>query len=81
MMVNKVKSFLPRVHVLVIGPGLGREASVMEATKRIIAAAREKKVPLGKSVPAKSTSSPFSFSSTLSLLSCLSPFLPSVFLQ
>lgn len=47
-MVDKVKSFFPRVHVLVIGPGLGREPAIMEATKRIIKEAKVKKVPLGK---------------------------------
>ncbi|CCK70941.1 NADHX dehydratase KNAG_0F02790 [Huiozyma naganishii CBS 8797] len=33
---GKIKSLLSRIHVVVIGPGLGRDASMLDAVKRII---------------------------------------------
>lgn len=49
-MVAKVSALFPKLHVLVIGPGLGKEARVMEATKRIVLEARRQAVPLGACV-------------------------------
>ncbi len=45
-MANKVVGFLPRLHALVIGPGMGREPQVMEAIMLIIKAARSRQLPL-----------------------------------
>ena len=45
-MVSLVVSMLPRLHSLVIGPGLGRDESVLEAVGQIILAARERDLPL-----------------------------------
>lgn len=46
-MVDKVTAFFPKLHVLVIGPGLGRDPWVMEATRRVIVEARRAGLPLG----------------------------------
>lgn len=40
-----VIEMLPRLHTLVIGPGLGRDSSMQETCARVIAAAREQKIP------------------------------------
>jgi len=45
-MVKKMMELLPRFHALAIGPGLGRHTNVLEATSRIIDAARERGLPL-----------------------------------
>mgnify|MGYP000032079237 FL=1 len=45
-MVARVKSFLPKLHSLTIGPGLGRHANVLDAVAAVITAAREHGVPL-----------------------------------
>jgi ATP-dependent NAD(P)H-hydrate dehydratase len=45
-MVQEVTSSLDRLHVLVIGPGLGRCPMVLEATFRIIQEAKSRNVPL-----------------------------------
>ncbi|KAI0429273.1 H-hydrate dehydratase [Xylaria sp. FL1042] len=37
---------LPRLHVLVIGPGLGRDPLMHETCARVLAAARERKMPV-----------------------------------
>ncbi|KAI0966299.1 H-hydrate dehydratase [Xylaria arbuscula] len=37
---------LPRLHVLVIGPGLGRDPLMQETCARVLAAARERKMPV-----------------------------------
>ncbi|KAL3418762.1 YjeF domain containing protein [Phlyctema vagabunda] len=41
-----VIEMLPRLHVLVIGPGLGRDALMQETCARVIAAAREQHMPI-----------------------------------
>jgi ATP-dependent NAD(P)H-hydrate dehydratase len=46
-MVERVTAFFPRLHVLVIGPGLGRDPWVMEAARRVIVEARRQALPLG----------------------------------
>ncbi|CAE8591639.1 unnamed protein product [Polarella glacialis] len=43
---DNVVSQLPRLHSLVIGCGLGRQAAVLEGTARVIAAARERGLPI-----------------------------------
>ncbi len=45
-MVHQVTSFFPKLHVLVVGPGLGRDPFVLEATKRILLEAKKKALPL-----------------------------------
>lgn len=45
-MVNSVTNSLDRLHVLVIGPGLGRDPAVMDATAQIIREARRKSINL-----------------------------------
>lgn len=40
-----VLSMLPRLHVVVIGPGLGRDEAMHETCARVIAKAREMKIP------------------------------------
>jgi ATP-dependent NAD(P)H-hydrate dehydratase len=42
---DKVIAMLPRLHVLVIGPGLGRDAAMQETCARVIAEARRRRVP------------------------------------
>ncbi|KAI8922043.1 Ribokinase-like protein [Powellomyces hirtus] len=44
--VDRVVSMLPRLHVLVVGPGLSRDEVMMEMTKKIIIKAKENKMPL-----------------------------------
>ena len=45
-MVDKmVTSILPRVHSVVIGPGLGRDAAVLDAVARVIEHCKEKGMP------------------------------------
>lgn len=44
-MVEKVVNMFPRMHVLVVGPGLGRNPEVLEAAKRIIQRARAENIP------------------------------------
>lgn len=46
-MVERVTSFFPKLHALVIGPGLGRDPWVLEATRRVILEARRAALPLG----------------------------------
>jgi len=41
-----VTSMLPRLHVLIIGPGLGRDKAMHAVVARTIKAAREKNIPL-----------------------------------
>ena len=45
-MVSLVVSMLPRLHSLVIGPGLGRDETVLAAVGQIILAARERGLPM-----------------------------------
>ena len=45
-MVERVNSFLPKIHCLIIGPGLGRCPIVLEATAKIIKAALDAEVSL-----------------------------------
>ena len=45
-MADKVAAFLPRLHALVIGPGLGRDPVVLRAVALLIARARESALPL-----------------------------------
>eukprot|EP00971_Amphidinium_carterae_P217462 4316932-Amphidinium_carterae.3 len=44
--VKKVVAVLPRLHCLVIGPGLGREDNVLAAVAQVIEAARATHLPL-----------------------------------
>lgn len=44
--VERIVQVLPRLDTLVIGPGLGRDASVQEITRQIIAKAKESNLPL-----------------------------------
>ncbi|GAB0132165.1 hypothetical protein EsDP_00000609 [Epichloe bromicola] len=41
-----IMEMLPRLHVLVVGPGLGRDPLMQETVSRVIQAAREKKMPI-----------------------------------
>ncbi|KAI1436685.1 H-hydrate dehydratase [Xylaria sp. CBS 124048] len=43
---DAVVEMLPRLHVLVIGPGLGRDPLMRETCSRVVAAARERGVPV-----------------------------------
>ena len=43
---EKIEPWLDRMSVLVVGPGLGRDPTMCETAKRIIAAACEKDIPL-----------------------------------
>ena len=45
-MVNSVVDTFDRLHVLIIGPGLGRNPLVMRAAARIISEAKERKLPM-----------------------------------
>eukprot|EP00039_Didymoeca_costata_P005339 m.80656 g.80656 ORF g.80656 m.80656 type:complete len:306 (-) comp12774_c0_seq2:1083-2000(-) len=45
-MVELVKAMLPRLHVLVIGPGLGRNKIVMEACGKIVMEAKKAGLPI-----------------------------------
>lgn len=45
-MVERVTSFFPKLHVLVVGPGLGRDPWIMEATRRILVEAKTHALPL-----------------------------------
>ena len=45
-MVERVVGLFPRLHALVIGPGLGRNERVLAAVARIIVAARAEQLPL-----------------------------------
>jgi ATP-dependent NAD(P)H-hydrate dehydratase len=45
-MVDRVASLLPRLHVLAIGPGLGRLPAVLEAVAAIIKVAKSKELPI-----------------------------------
>ncbi|EXX70858.1 NADHX dehydratase [Rhizophagus irregularis DAOM 197198w] len=44
--INNVAKLLPRLHVMVIGPGLSRDNMMLECAKGIIAKAKEKDLPL-----------------------------------
>ncbi|KAG1712028.1 hypothetical protein DVH05_009268 [Phytophthora capsici] len=44
--VERISQVLSRLDTLVIGPGLGRDASVQEITRRVIEKAKEAKLPL-----------------------------------
>ncbi|OTA69353.1 Ribokinase-like protein [Hypoxylon sp. EC38] len=43
---SKIIDMLPRLHVLVIGPGLGRDPLMHETCAKVLAAARERKMPV-----------------------------------
>ncbi|XP_068124145.1 ATP-dependent (S)-NAD(P)H-hydrate dehydratase isoform X3 [Hyperolius riggenbachi] len=43
---QEIEKWLPRLHTLVIGPGLGRQDSILETTKGIIEKAKSKGIPL-----------------------------------
>ncbi|KAG7399670.1 hypothetical protein PHYBOEH_008313 [Phytophthora boehmeriae] len=43
---DKIAQVLPRLDALVVGPGLGRDASVQEITRQVIARAKEANLPL-----------------------------------
>ncbi|KAI1209949.1 Ribokinase-like protein [Annulohypoxylon truncatum] len=43
---GKIIDMLPRLHVLVVGPGLGRDPLMQETCARVLAAARERKMPV-----------------------------------
>lgn len=45
-MVSKMEALLPRLHALVIGPGLGRDDRVLDGVARVILAARAIGLPL-----------------------------------
>ncbi|KND04869.1 hypothetical protein, variant [Spizellomyces punctatus DAOM BR117] len=44
--VERVTSMFPRLHVLVVGPGLSRDEIMIETTKRVIVKAKENGMPL-----------------------------------
>jgi ATP-dependent NAD(P)H-hydrate dehydratase len=44
--VNSVTKWLPNIHSLVIGPGLGRDEPTMETAKSIISEAKKLQLPL-----------------------------------
>ncbi|KAI1376205.1 Ribokinase-like protein [Hypoxylon crocopeplum] len=43
---GRIIDMLPRLHVLVVGPGLGRDPLMHETCARVLAAARERKMPV-----------------------------------
>ncbi|KAI2463276.1 Ribokinase-like protein [Annulohypoxylon bovei var. microspora] len=43
---GKIIDLLPRLHVLVVGPGLGRDPLMQETCMRVLAAARERGMPV-----------------------------------
>lgn len=43
---KQIIDLLPRLHVLVVGPGLGRDPLMQETCARVLAAARERKMPV-----------------------------------
>ncbi|KAI8965840.1 Ribokinase-like protein [Daldinia sp. FL1419] len=43
---SKIIEMLPRLHALVIGPGLGRDPLMQETCAKVLAAARERKMPV-----------------------------------
>ncbi|KAI0548341.1 H-hydrate dehydratase [Xylaria curta] len=43
---GRIIEMLPRLHVLVIGPGLGRDPLMQDTCARVLAAARERKMPV-----------------------------------
>lgn len=43
---SRIVEMLPRLHVLVVGPGLGRDPLMHETLARVLAAARERKMPV-----------------------------------
>ncbi|KAI1088455.1 Ribokinase-like protein [Rostrohypoxylon terebratum] len=43
---GQIIDLLPRLHVLVVGPGLGRDPLMQETCARVLAAARERKMPV-----------------------------------
>ena len=45
-MAQHMEAVFPKLHVLTIGPGLGRDANVLKAVGQVIAAARRAGVPL-----------------------------------
>jgi ATP-dependent NAD(P)H-hydrate dehydratase len=44
--VDSVSAWFPSLHVLIVGPGLGRDSFVQNCTKRILAKAKEARLPL-----------------------------------
>ncbi len=44
--VEGVRAWLPRLHALVIGPGLGRDAAALEGAARVVALARARALPI-----------------------------------
>ncbi|KAK7752773.1 hypothetical protein SLS62_005325 [Diatrype stigma] len=42
----RIVDMLPRLHVLVVGPGLGRDPLMQETLARVLAAARERRIPV-----------------------------------
>lgn len=45
-LVDRVTQYFPRLHALVLGPGLGRDPNILRATERIIACALKVQLPL-----------------------------------
>ncbi|KAI1408873.1 Ribokinase-like protein [Hypoxylon sp. FL1857] len=43
---SKIIDMLPRLHVLVMGPGLGRDPLMQDTCAKVLAAARERKMPV-----------------------------------
>ncbi|KAI5866995.1 H-hydrate dehydratase [Durotheca rogersii] len=43
---NRIIDMLPRLHVLVIGPGLGRDPLMQETCAKVLTAARERRMPV-----------------------------------
>ncbi|KAI1252795.1 hypothetical protein MGN70_005000 [Eutypa lata] len=43
---SRIIDMLPRLHVLVVGPGLGRDPLMHETLARVLAAARERRMPV-----------------------------------
>ncbi|KAL7628829.1 hypothetical protein AAE478_000344 [Parahypoxylon ruwenzoriense] len=43
---NRIIDMLPRLHVLVVGPGLGRDPLMQETCAKVLAAARERGMPV-----------------------------------
>jgi ATP-dependent NAD(P)H-hydrate dehydratase len=42
---ERVIAMLPRLHVIVVGPGLGRDQLMLDTCARVLAAARERQMP------------------------------------
>jgi len=44
--IERIAEFLPRLHSVVIGPGLGRDLKVLETAERVVLKAKELNIPL-----------------------------------